>query len=382
MIKTELSELKKRFTQKNCSITRIAGCYVDGDKSKKGVFSKSFLGLPEEEQFKYFELFRKALSGTPGKTAIDLVFAEEGEKEGGAGEFMLRLRESELKDEALLEEYFDRIISSYEYVGNYLILAVHDAYDVPGKASEGGDMDDASDEVYEYVFTVLCPVNLSEPGLSYDPATEEFHNRTRDWVVDKPAKGFLFPSFNMRTSDIHGMMYYSKDAENIDETFIDYVLNCTLPMTAGTQKQTFSAIVEETLGDKCGLEAVKNIHEKMGELLEEHKEEPEPLVLERTDMRRLMESVGAPNDRMKDFDSHYEVAAGDSAPIMATNIYNPRSFDVKTPDVVIKVKPDRTDLIDEKTIDGRACVVVELNGEVEVNGINVRARAGRGNDNE
>ena len=35
MIKSEISEIKKLFTQNNCSITRICGCYVDGEKNKK-----------------------------------------------------------------------------------------------------------------------------------------------------------------------------------------------------------------------------------------------------------------------------------------------------------------------------------------------------------
>ncbi len=374
MIKQELSELKKLFTQKNCSVTRICGCYVDGDKNKKADFSRSFLALPEEEMFKYFEIFRKALSGTPGKTAIDLAFPLEAEEEGGAQEFLLRLRDSKLKDEALVEEYFNRIISSFEYVGNYLILLIHDAYDVPGKAADGMEMVDASDEVYEYIYTVICPVELSDPGLSYDPVTNEFHNRERDWVVSLPITGYLFPSFNDRASDIHSLMYYSKDAENLNESFIELMLGCAEPLTAGGQKETFQAIVEETLGENCRFEEIKNIHEKMGEIIEEHKEELEPLIFDRSEVKNILASSGAPNDRMEDFDRHYDVAAGGSkdAPLRASNLYSARSFDVKMPDVTIKVKPDRTDLIDERTLDGRPCLVVELSGQVEVNGITVR----------
>ncbi len=68
-------------------------------------------------------------------------------------------------------------------------------------------------------------------------------------------------------------------------------------------------------------------------------------------------------------------------PLMMTNVYNPRSFEVKTPDVVIKVNPERTDLINTKMIDGRQCLVIELDGNVEVNGIAVRAAGNRASDN-
>ena len=373
MIKSELGELKKLYTQKNCSVTRIAGCYVDGDKNKKSVFARAFLGIPEEEMFKYFEILRKPLSGTPGKTCIDLSFPLQETEEDSPQGFMLRLRDSGLKDDALLDEYYNRIISAFEYVGNYLIMVVHDAYDVPGKTSDGLDMEDASTEVYEYVYTVICPVNLTEPGLSFDPVTNEFHNRVRDWVVELPVKAFLFPAFNDRSSDISNMMYYSKDAENLNEDMMDMLFGCKLPLTAGGQKETFQALVEETLGETCEFEAVKNIHEKMAELIEEHKEELQPLVLDKHEVKTLFASSGVANEKMSEFDEHYEKAAGPDTPIFMSNVYNTRSFDVKTPDVTIKVKPDRTDLIGNRNIDGRPCLVVELNGDVEVNGIAVRA---------
>ena len=35
MNKKEISEIKKQFTPENCSLTRICGCYVDGEKNKK-----------------------------------------------------------------------------------------------------------------------------------------------------------------------------------------------------------------------------------------------------------------------------------------------------------------------------------------------------------
>ena len=35
MNKKEISEIKKQFTPANCAITRICGCYVDGEKNKK-----------------------------------------------------------------------------------------------------------------------------------------------------------------------------------------------------------------------------------------------------------------------------------------------------------------------------------------------------------
>lgn len=373
MIKQEVSEIKKLFTQKNCSITRICGCYVDGEKNKKTQFKQAFLSLPEEEMFKYFEILRKSLSGTMGKNMLNLEFPLRSEEEGGTQEFLLRLRNSRLKDDSLLEEFYDRIIESYEYVGNYLILIVHDAYDVPGRSTDGIDMEDASDEVYEYLLTCICPVNLSKPGLSYNAEENSFHNRIRDWIVELPETGFLFPAFNDRSTDLHSTLYYSKNAEELKEGFVVGLLGCPLPLSAGGQKETFQALIEETLGETCELEVVKNIHEKLTEMVEEHKEELQPLVLDKNEVKTLFASSGVSNDKMEEFDRHFDETAGEDTSLLVSNVLNTRSFEVKTPDVVIKVKPERTDLIETRTINGRKCLVIELDGNVEVNGVNVRA---------
>lgn len=372
MIKQEISELKKLLTQNKCSITRICGCYVDGEKNKKTDFRQAFLSLPEEEMFKYFEILRKCLSGTLGKNLLNLEFPLAAEEPGGPHDLLLRLRESKLKDDILLETYYDKIIETYEYVGNYLILVIHDVYDVPGKATDGMEMEDASDEIYEYLLTCICPVNLSKPGLSYNAEENAFQNRIRDWVVGMPDAGFLFPAFNDRSSDIHSVLYYTREPEELKESFVTEMLGCPLPLSAGGQKETFQTLVEETLGETCDVEMVKSIHEKLTEMAEEHKEEPEPLVLARNEVKTLFANSGVSNEKLEEFDRHFDETAGEKTTLLADNVMNTRTFEVKTPDVVVKVKPERTDLVETQIINGRQCLVIALDGDVEVNGIAVR----------
>lgn len=373
MIKQEVNEIKRLYTPSNCSITRICGCYVDGEKNKKTEFKEAFLSLPEEEIFKYFELLRKTLSGTIGKNLLDLEFPLFSEESGGTQEFLLRLRDSKLKDDALLEEFYNKIIGSYEYVGNYLILLIHDAYDVPGKTLDGLTMEDASDTVFEYILCCICPVNLSKPGLSYDAQANEFHNRVRDWIVEMPEAGFLFPAFNDRSSDIHSVLYYTKNPEEPHTEFADNVLGAALPLSAGSQKETFQALIEETLGEQAEYEVVKSIHENLTEMIEEHKEIPEPLMLDKNQVRNLFEKSGVEEEKLTDFDKLYDAAAGEHTSLMVNNVANTRTFEVKTPDVVIRVNPERADLVDTLLIEGKQCLVIEINDHVEVNGITIRS---------
>ncbi len=373
MIKQEINEIKRLFTPNSCSITRICGCYVDGEKNKKTEFKEAFLSLPEEEIFKYFELLRKALSGSVGKNLLNLGFPTDSETDGGTQEFLFRLRESKLKDEALLEEFYDRIIASYEFVGNYLILLIHDAYDVPGKTTDGLTMEDASDTVFEYILCCICPVVLSKPGLSYDAEINEFHNRMRDWVVNMPETGFLFPAFNDRASDIHSVLYYSKNPEELHSEFVEGILGCALSLSAGVQKEAFQTIIEETLGEDCEYAVVKSIHENLTEMIEEHKEIPEPLTLDKKEVKRLLEKSGVEEEKLTDFEKLYDAAAGEDTALFVDNVASIRTFEVKTPDVVVKVNPERADLVKTRMVDGRKCLVIEINDQVEVNGINVKA---------
>ena len=373
MIKKEISEIKRQFTPANCSISRICGCYVDGEKNKKTEFKEAFLSLPEEDMYKYFEILRKNLSGTLGKNLINLEFPLDAEMEGGPHEFLLKLRNSKLQDEELLDAFYDRIIETYEYVGNYLILLIHDAYDIPGRTSDGIDMEDASDEVYSYIMCCICPVDLSKPGLSYHELENTFSNRVRDWVVGMPELGFLFPAFNDRSTDLHSTLYYSKDANDLHDTFMEQLLGCPLPLPADYQKESFQAIIEETLGEACSYETIRTIHENLTEMMEEHKDEPEPLVLDKYQVKSLLEHSGVEEEQLQDFDKTFDETAGERASIYAGNIVNTRAFEVKTPDVIVKVNPERTDLIETREIDGRQCLVIAIDGGVEVNGIVVKS---------
>lgn len=372
MNKKEIAEIKKQFTQERCAITRICGCYVDGEKNKKTELKEAFLSLPEEEMFKYFTIFRKALSGTVGKNLLTMEFPLASEEAGGTQDFLMQLRASSLKDENLLEEFYDKIIENYYSVENYLILLIHAVYDIPGKSSDGEEMFDASDEVYDHILCCICPVTLSKPGLSYDEESNAFHTRICDRVVNMPDIGFLFPAFHDRSTDVHSLLYYAAKPEELRMEFVEPVLGCNLPLSAGDQKETFQTIVEETLGDACDYEVVKNIHEKLNEMIEEKKDEPDPVVLDRAEVKRLLEYSGVEEEKLSSFEEKYEEAAGTDTCFVASNVANTRQFEIKTPDVVVKVSPDRMDLVETKVINGRKCLVISLDNSVEVNGITVR----------
>lgn len=372
MNKKEVLEIRKQFTPANCAITRIAGCYVDHEKNKKMESKSAFLSLPEEEAFKYFDIFKKTLSGTMGKNILNMEFPIDQEMPGGTQEFLMKLKASKLEDDMLLEELYDKVIATYEYAENYYIILIHAMYDVPGRSSDNMEMFDASDEVYEYLVCSICPVSLSKAGLSYNAESNCIQDRIRDWVVDMPDKGFLFPAFNDRSTDIHGVLYYTKKSEDLQPELIEQLLGARMPMSANTQKETFQMLIEDTLGEDGDYETIRNIHDTLNDMIEEHKEEPEPLQLDKTDVRKVFEKSGVSSEKMECFDQNYEETAGEKTSLLATNITETKKFQIETPDIVIKVNPERADLIETRVIDGRQCLVIAVDDHIEVNGVNVR----------
>ena len=269
-----------------------------------------------------FDIFSHHLSGSLGKILINMEFPLEQELNGGTQEFLLKLRDSKLQDDLLIEEFYDNIIKNYDYAENYYIILIHAVYDVPGRSSDGEEMFDASDTVYEHIMCSICPVNLTKAGLTYNAETNNIEDRIRDWFVELPVKGFLFPAFNDRASDVHNLLYYSKKPEELQPAFIENVLGSRIPLTAKDQKFTFQAVISDTLGEECNYETIRNIHDNLNEMIEETKENPDPLELSKPDVKNLLARSGATEEQLRSFDANFEEIVGPQKTLLASNIAN------------------------------------------------------------
>ena len=199
---------------------------------------------------------------------MNLSFPLAEEQESGAQERLYKLLDSRLREEEAVNSVLDRIIETLPYNENYLILLTHGAYDVPGKASDGTSMFDTSDEVYEYILCAICPVNLSKAGLSFFADKGRFSARIRDWVVEAPITGFLFPAFNDRSTDLHSMLYYSKKP---DDLIPEYVKNVWLSGTHvfGRTEKCVYTIIEKTLGKDRSYEMLREVQDSVLTIVED-----------------------------------------------------------------------------------------------------------------
>lgn len=371
MNKREIAEIKKQFKKDNNAITRICGCYVDAEKQIRTTLKEAFFALSEEEIFKYYEIFKKTLSGGIGKNLHNLEYSIHAEGEDSAHALLMKLRDDKLTDDETVDSFYQKVIENYDYGENYYIILIHSAYDVPGKSSDNEEMFDASEEVFNHILCCICPVKLSEPGLSYNETTNHIEERPRDWWVQPPMTGFLFPAFDDRSSNIHGLLYFSKNADELHYEFIDTCLGAPSPISYKAQKEAFQDVLAGTLGEECNYEIVRQIHENLTEIAEEHKEDAVPFTISKPEVRDLLEKSGVEPERLERFDQVYEETAGEDTALLVPALTGTGKFEVKTPDVDIKINPDRLDLVETRMIDGRRCLVIAVEDNMKVNGMPV-----------
>lgn len=404
MNKKEVAEIKRRLKKENCTIQHMCGCYVDAEKNKLVTFSQKFLNLEEDEFYKYLEIAGKALSGTLGNNLLELEFPIDEEAVGGRQQILMALRASKLEDDALLDTYYDLIIDSYDYVGNYLITLYYDVYDVPLKGTDELAMDE-SDEVYEYLLCCICPVALSKPGLGYLEGEHRIGARIRDWVVGPTDTAFLFPAFNGRATDIHSTLVYTKNAKEPHEEFWANGLGCGTKRTATQKRDAFENMVVQTLGpdDEETKDTVLEVQQNLNDFILVEKEKvdkDEPILLDGEMITEILTDAGISEPKAEKIKASYESFFEDTLPdaqelLDAKAIKNNEvrvekkqlqekvvdltkkledagviTSDGTDIDVVVKVTPEKVEEIHTAFVDGKRCLVIpmEEDEEAKING--------------
>ena len=373
MNRKEIAEIRRRLQMDKNAINCVRGCYVNEKREIVSTFNRALQSFPEEEAEKYLSIFKRTLSGLPGRNLIDVEFRPDQVMEGEAHGLLMALKNTALTVDKGVEALCQKIIDALEMEGSYLILMMHDAYDVPFKHTDENKADVISEEVFNYIMVSVCPVKLTKPALSYFADDNAFHTLDPDLVVTAPELGFMFPTFDDRATNIYSALYYTKDAANVHEEFIDAIFNADAPMPAETQRETFQAILEESLDEDLSFDVVQTVHDTLRTQLEENDKDKtaEPLEVSRREVVSMLEAAGVPEERVQAFQEKYVEAFGEAVSLPARNVVEPKKFEVRTPDVVVQVNPERSDLVETRVIDGVKYILIRAEEGVEVNGVNI-----------
>ncbi len=320
MRKKDILELKKRFKKDHCTFTKMCGCYVNGEKNILLKFRETFLNLEEDDYFKYLEIAKKVLSGTIENNILELNFELNEEHVNEKQLEFMKLKNSQLKDDLLLDDFYNSIINNYDYEGNFLILIFHDAYDIITKTKDNAKLDE-SEEVYEYILCAICPVELSKAGLRYFEEENSIKSRTRDWVVEAPSNGFVFPAFINRTTDVNSIIYYTKNAKDTHPELMENVLGCPSKQTNTEKKETFNDILRDALGpdEKKSDHFFMEIQESLNNKIEEHniihEDSETPIFLTDEVIQDILNESGVPDEITTKIEKSYAESFGDTPPV-------------------------------------------------------------------
>ena len=373
MNEKEIGELRRHLRRDRSNMTAIYGCYVNAQKEIICEFDQSLGIMPENESEKYFALLKRTLSGTIGKNLVDITFKTAQVADSPEHKLLMGIRESKGKDEELRRELYKKIIETVHFEENYLILLGAETYDVPFKSKDDSFQKDQSEETYTFMICAVCPVKQTKPNLHYVAQEKLFHDGAINHMVGAPHLGFLFPAFDHRSTNIYNALMYSRDIKDDHEEFVQAVFNTPVPKAAADQKKSFEALLTTTLGEDCSMDLVQTVHDEICQRIEMHKEAkmPDPLMISKEDVQAVLNQCGVSEEHMAKFSVEYDEAFGFEADLHPKNIIDNKKFEIKTPDVSIKVAPDRSDLIETRVIGGVKYIMICADEDVEVNGVSI-----------
>ena len=189
----DMLELTRRMTLSRTSFTRIAGCYVDRDGDFDGSFNINFLKLSASERTKKLKLAKEIPFAATNVNLRKYEYTQSARKPGSMWQLLMAMNECGLKNDALMDTFYDVVMEHYRADRAYAILVFHDRYDIPAKGSDK-ERQWESEEVFEYMICAVCPLSGE-----YEP--------------DKPVCGFLFPAFTDRSGDLNHIDVFQADAD-------------------------------------------------------------------------------------------------------------------------------------------------------------------------
>ncbi len=177
----DMLELTRRMTLSRNCFDRIAGAYMDGEGFVDGTFNKHFQKLSVKDQQVNLDIAKAIPFSETNVQLKEYAFGEADKKPGSTWQLLMALKECGLKNDAMLDVFYEEFGQQYRAEGSYAIYFFHGSYDVPLKASDKENLRE-SEEVYQFLVCAVCPVKGDyEPG--------------------EPKCGFLFPAFKDRSSD-------------------------------------------------------------------------------------------------------------------------------------------------------------------------------------
>ena len=187
----DMLALTRRMTVKRTSMTRIAGGYMDSDGCIDGTFNIAFLKLSPADREKNLQIAKKVPFAETNQNLQKYKFLQENMQNNSLWKLLMGMRACGLKNDALMETFYEIVGANYKSKGDYAVYVFHDRYDIPMKGTDH-ERQGESEKMYEYLICVICPVS-------------------GDYEPREPECGFLFPAFMDESAALNYIDIYQAD---------------------------------------------------------------------------------------------------------------------------------------------------------------------------
>ena len=374
MNRKELNEIRNHFNPeaKYFTMDRVLTAFIDSQRTVRGVCLRNASSIAAPESQILYDTMKKVLNVNLGKQSSELPFRNHAYSDDGAQSFLSSLLSSELKQEDAAMQFLGRLAETVDSDAPYAVLMAYCQYNPPRKNKMDELETDFTDQVFRYLVCALCPIAKTEGMLVYNQFDDEIlRQENPNAVISKaPADGFFFPVFSDRATDVHHVLYYTKTPNSPNENLIDAFLECDVETTVEEDQADMKEVLGSLLGDDLTYETVTAVNEKLTEIVAKNKTDDSPTEVTGRILHRMLAEAGVPEEKLADtekvFEEHVESTLKPERLVASKTV-------IKTPEIVVNVKNSAKDKVRLDKINGRHCMVIELDeAMIEVNGYDLK----------
>ncbi|MGX8699280.1 MAG: DUF4317 family protein [bacterium] len=368
--------LKRKLRFDRTTLTNLVGYYINENREVVASFEEDIVTLGEEEGTKLLGIFKKLLSGKSDRNGFYVGFPTSAVREKEAGYALLAaLRETALEDAGLREALVERIRENLELEGDYLILMAYDVYDVFDKSEDALPGEKSSRDQFRHYYVAICPAKLPKTPLTFSVQKEKFVSASLGSVVGAPEVGFLFPAFTDGATDLYGALYYNKSRAETHEGFYRAMFGTDPAPAPDEQKESFTRLVSDTLGDDCTYDTYCAVREELKSLTagdEESGRKGDPYVSPH-EVGFALERTGLEKERVERFEREMKEEFQGQSALLASNLLELEKLTLEIEGTaVIQLSKEKAALLEVRQVDGMNCVVLKVDGPLTVNGFPVK----------
>ena len=381
MNKKDLADLRKEFKIASyvLPIKEVYSVYIKKDSGQIITNQKTPLEMMDiETRELYLNNFKKALTGSIDSKIFELDFKKEVENStNGILQSALANKEDM---SGFADKVIDKIIENFNYDTDIVVNFIKAEY------YKGSKKDNAEDYIQSIEF-ILCTVNkveIPKKVLKFDYSEMAFKaNSALDMPINlnSPLDGFLYPSFGSDYVDVNKCIYYSHKAKQLNDMFVQGVLDCNIKPTAAEEKESFKSILQQTLENEVDPHVLHGIYEELNERMEQQDYEDgaeTAYTVDSKEMANILQNSGIENT--EPVRNAFEDVCGGDYEFKAKNIlpdFNSKSIKIENDVLKIEVVPGHLDTIKQiRDKHGRKCLQIVLSEDVNIDGINLKTDIG------